>query len=189
MIKRKKFIAAALATVMLPLVGESFDFLNHAEVGKGFKINKGEGRLHGHIKLKGVNANILDVKVSGTDTNGNLAVFEQTSVSQGKGTPLHIHHRQDEMFYVLEGEYFFKVGDDKFHLSAGDSIFLPMKVPHAWTQISGKGKMTVIFQPAGKMENFFVTLAGLDHEPSRDELVKLFADHEMQIAGPPLKIE
>ncbi|ETZ23129.1 cupin domain-containing protein [Pedobacter sp. V48] len=187
--KRKKFITATLATAMLPLIGKSFGMLNQAEVGKGFKINRGEGRLHGHIKLKGVNANVLDVKVSGTDTGGNLAVFEQTSVSQGKGTPLHIHHLQDEMFYVLEGEYFFKVGDDKFHLATGDSIFLPMKVPHAWTQISEKGKMTVIFQPAGKMENFFVTLAGLDHVPDREEMVKLFADHEMQIVGPPLQLE
>lgn len=187
--KRKKFIAGTLATAVLPLVGKSFGILNQTEVGKGFKINKGEGRLHGHITLKGVNANILDLKVSGTDNNGNLAVFEQTSISQGKGTPLHIHYLQDEYFYVLEGEYFFKVGVDKFHLSAGDSIFLPMKVPHAWTQVSEKGRMTVILQPAGKMENFFVTLAGLDHEPSSDELVKLFADNEMKILGPPLKPE
>ncbi len=55
-----------------------------------FKINAGEGRIHGHIKLKGVNSNILDVKLSGSDTDGDLAIFEQTSVSQGKGTPLHI---------------------------------------------------------------------------------------------------
>ncbi|ETZ20965.1 cupin domain-containing protein [Pedobacter sp. V48] len=163
--------------------------LNQAEVGKGLKVNRGEGRLHGHIKLRGVNANVLDVKVSGTDTGGNLAVFEQTSVSQGKGTPLHIHQLQDEMFYVLEGEYFFKVGDDKFHLAAGDSIFLPMRVPHAWTQISEKGKMTVIFQPAGKMENFFVTLAGLDHTPDPEELISIFADHEMKVVGPPLQLE
>jgi quercetin dioxygenase-like cupin family protein len=118
-----------------------------------------------------------------------MAIFEQTSLSQGKGTPLHIHHTQDEVFYVLEGEYFFKVGDDKYHLSAGDSIFMQMKVPHAWTQMSEKGKMTVVFQPAGKMENFFVSLARLDHEPNHDELVKLFADNGMQISGPPLKIE
>lgn len=52
---------------------------------KGFKTNTGEGRIHGHIKLKGVNANVLDVKVSGSDTDGDLAVFEQTSLRQGTG--------------------------------------------------------------------------------------------------------
>jgi quercetin dioxygenase-like cupin family protein len=96
---------------------------------------------------------------------------------------------QDEVFYVVEGNYFFQVGEDKFHLAAGDSIFMPMKVPHAWTQLSEKGKMTVLFQPAGKMENFFVTLAAMEHEPTKEEMAKLFADNEMKIVGPPLKIE
>ncbi len=187
--KRKKFIATTPGVAIFPSIMKPFDLLHQEKVGKGFKISKDEGRLHGHIKLKGVNANVLDVKVSGADTNGKLAVFEQTSVSQGKGTPLHIHHQQDEIFYVLEGEYLFKVGNEKFNLSAGDSIFLPKKVPHGWTQRAEKGKMLVIFQPAGKMENFFVALARLDHEPIMQELIKLFADNEMQIVGPPLKIE
>jgi len=156
--------------------------------GKGFKISAGEGRLHGHIKLKGVNANILDVKVSGSDTDGGFAMFEQTSISQGRGTPLHVHHLQDEVFYVVEGSYYFQVGEDKFQLGAGDSIFLPMKVPHAWTQVSEKGKMTVLFQPAGKMELFFTTIAGFDHEPTQADMARLFKECEMEIVGPPLKI-
>jgi quercetin dioxygenase-like cupin family protein len=139
--------------------------------------------------LKGVNANILDVKVSGKDTDGDLAVFEQTSLSQGKGTPLHVHHFQDELFYVMEGEYYFQVGDDKHHLVAGDSIFLPRKVPHAWTQASAKGRMTVTLQPAGKLEDFFVTMAALDHEPTSKEIAQIFANNDMQVVGPPLKIE
>lgn len=156
--------------------------------GKGFKIGAGEGRRHGHIKLKGVNSNILDVKVSGDDTDGDLAIFEQTSLSQGRGTPLHIHHAQDEIFYVVEGAYKFQVGDDKYDLTAGDSIFLPREVAHAWMQVSEKGKMTVIFQPAGKMENFFVTIAALDHEPNQQEIAKIFSDNAMRIVGPPLKL-
>jgi quercetin dioxygenase-like cupin family protein len=186
--KRKKFISAALTAVLMPLINNVYGTQHKKLPGKGYKVNKGEGRLHGHIKLKGVNSNILDVKVSGTDNGGNMAIFEQTSISQGRGTPLHIHHLQDEVFYVLEGEYFFKVGDSNYHMAAGDSIFMPMKVPHAWTQVSKKGKMLVVFQPAGKMENFFTTLAGLEHSPNHDELAKLFADNEMQIVGPPLKI-
>lgn len=156
--------------------------------GKGFKVNAGEGRIHGHIKLKGINSNVLDVKISGSDTDGGFALFEQTSLSPGKGTPLHVHHLQDEVFYVVEGNYYFQVGEDKYQLSAGDSIFLPMKVPHAWTQVSEKGKMTVLFQPAGKMEDFFVTVAALDHEPTKEEMAKIFTDCEMKVVGPPLKI-
>jgi quercetin dioxygenase-like cupin family protein len=158
-----------------------------ARTNKGFKIKAGEGRLHGHIKLKGVNENILDIKISGSDTDGGFAMFEQTSLSPGRGTPLHVHHFQDEVFYVIEGAYYFQVGDDKYHLSIGDSIFLPMKVPHAWTQISKKGKMTVTFQPAGKMEEFFVTMAALEHEPTKEQVAQIFADNDMQVVGPPLK--
>lgn len=44
------------------------------------------------------------------------------------------------MFSVIEGSYKFNVGDEKFELSAGDSIFMPEKVPHAWTQLSKKEK-------------------------------------------------
>lgn len=44
-------------------------------------------------------------------------------------------------------------------MNVGDSIFLPHKIPQAWTQKSEKGKMTVILQPAGKLEDFFVTMA------------------------------
>jgi hypothetical protein len=47
----------------------------------------------------------------------------------------------------------------------------------------------VILQPAGKLENFFVTVAGLKHEPTAEEMKQIFADNEMQVVGPPLKIE
>ncbi len=156
---------------------------------KGFKIEAGEGRMHGHIQLKGVNVNILDVKISGSDTDGDLAIFEQTSLSQGKGTPLHIHHNQDEVFYVIEGAYYFQVGEEKYNLRQGDSIFLPRKVAHAWTQVSEKGKMLVTLQPAGKLEDFFVTMSQLNHEPTQSEIAKIFADNEMQVVGPPLKVD
>ena len=185
--KRNKFIASLAALSAAPFLGFS-QIAKKMRQKKGFKIPAGEGRLHGHIKLKGVNSNVLDVKVSGSDTDGDLAIFEQTSLSQGKGTPLHFHTSQDEIFYVIEGLYKFQVGEDKYDLKTGDSIFLPRRVPHAWTQVSEKGKMTVIVQPAGKLENFFITMAALDHEPSQTEIAKIFADNEMRVVGPPLKI-
>ena len=187
--QRNSFIVALSALTTLPLL--SFSSIEDAieRKVKGFKVKAGEGRIHGHITLKGVNSNILDVKISGSDTDKDLAIFEQTSLTPGKGTPLHVHHFQDEIFYVLEGSYYFKVGEETFDLNVGDSIFLPKKVPHAWTQISEKGKMMVTLQPAGKLENFFVAMSALDHEPSPEEIGQLFAENEMQVVGPPLKIE
>ncbi len=187
--KRNKFIASLLTLMSAPFYGFTQIQKVPTRIDKGFKISAGEGRIHGHIKLKGVNSNILDVKISGSDTNGDLAIFEQTSLSQGKGTPLHVHHSQDEIFHILEGSYKFQVGGEKYDLKTGDSIFLPRKVAHAWTQVSAKGKMSVIMQPAGKLENFFVTVAALDHEPSQQEIAKIFSDNDMQVVGPPLKID
>ncbi|CAL1518764.1 cupin domain-containing protein [Chitinophaga sp. MM2321] len=185
--KRNNFLFSMLA--VFPLV--SFARVQKLFTGtsKGFKINAGEGRYHGHIQLKGVNANILDVKVSGKDTNGDLAIFEQTSLSQKKGTPLHLHYAQDEIFFVLEGEYYFQVGEEKYELKKGDSIFLPRNIPHAWTQVSASGKMTVTLQPAGKLEDFFVALAARTTDPSKEEMAALFEANEMKIVGPPLAVE
>ena len=187
--KRYNFMASLLVLLAIPFYGLASVQKLLINKGKGFKIAAGEGRKHGHIKLKGVNSNILDVKISGSDTDGALAIFEQTSLSQGKGTPFHLHHFQDEIFYVIEGSYKFQVGDDKYDLTTGDSIFLPRKVPHAWTQVSKKGKMNVILQPAGKLEDFFVTMAALDHEPEQEEVARIFSNYEMQVVGPPLKID
>ena len=100
-----------------------------------------------------------------------------------------MHSSQDEIFHIIEGAYYFQVGDEKYHMNVGDSIFLPRKVPHAWTQKSETGRMTVIVQPAGKLEEFFVTMAAMDHEPTPKEIETIFEKNEMKIVGPPLKIE
>ena len=157
--KRNKFVTSLLALSAAPLV---FGFKNQKSISremKGFKTGANEGRIHGHPKLKGINSNILD-----------------------------FHHFQDEVFFVIDGEYYFQVGEEKYSLKVGEYIFMPRKVPHAWTQVSEKGKLTVTFQPAGKMEEFFITMAGLENEPSAEEVAKIFAENEMQIVGPTLKI-
>lgn len=187
--KRKQFIQTILATATVPSFAFSQNQKAITRADKGFTVKAGEGRIHGHLKLKGVNSNVLDVKVSGKDTDGDLAIFEQTGLSQGRGTPLHIHPFQDEIFYILEGEYYFQVGDEKYGLKAGDSIFLPRNVPHAWTQVSEKSRTTVTFQPAGKLEEFFVKMSSLEKEPTPKEIAQIFADHDMKVVGPPLKLD
>jgi len=184
--KRRQFVQSALMAAPISFIT---DRVMPPEAGKAFKVQKGEGRFHGHIQLKGVNANIQDVKVSGKDTNGALAIFEQTGLSPKRGVPVHIHPDQDEIFQVLEGEYHFLVDKQKFKLTEGESIFLPKKVAHAWIQISEKGRMSVIVQPAGKLEEFFVYMSSLANEPTREEMAQIFADHGMTVVGPPMQPE
>ncbi len=185
--KRDNFVLSALAVLIVPFPLIKHKLKHGFDLGKGFVAKAGEGRYHGHIQLKGVNRNILDVKVSGKDTDGALAIFEQTSLTPRRGVPLHVHPYQDEIFHVLEGEYHFQVGEEKHELKPGDTIFLPRKVPHAWIQMADTGKMRVILQPAGKLESFFVTMAALKSVPTQEEVARIFAENDMQVVGPPMK--
>ena len=155
----------------------------------GFEVTSGAARFGIHYKMKGITLNTLDIKISGKDTDNEVAVFEQTGLTPNGGPPLHIHPEQDEWFYVIEGDYLFQVGKDKYQIKAGDTIFLPRKVPHAFVQLSEKGKMIVSYVPAGKMEAFFAVTDKWTSPPSKEEIVQVFADHGMQVVGPPLKIE
>lgn len=181
--QRRKFLQASPFAVSIPLSIFTLPERND----KGFKVNDGEGRFHGHIHLQ-ESRNIIDVKVSGKDTNGDLAIFQSTTVSKG-GPPMHVHFYQDEIFYVLEGEYLFQVGEDKYQLKPGDTIFLPRKVPHAWAHLQEAGKLMVVLQPAGKMEEFFLAAsspAARNFTP--EQRAKNFEKFDMKVIGPPIKL-
>ena len=115
----------------------------------------------------------------------------------------HLHHDQDEWIYIIDGEFKFEIGDKRFRVGAGESVFIPRKVPHVWACVSGKparilgldchsGKIINVYQPAGKMEEFFRELGKDNGKPyahevlSIDELRQLFHDHGMELLGPPL---
>ena len=139
--------------------------------------------------MKGVTLNTLDIKISSQDTDGDLAVFVQSGLTPKGGPPLHIHPNQDEWFHVIEGEYKFQVGDDKHMLNSGDTIFLPRNVPHAFIQLKDTGKMIVSYLPAGKMESFFKVTDKWTSPPTKEEIAKVFEDHDMKVVGPPLNAD
>lgn len=155
----------------------------------GFKVNEGDARFGEHFKMKGITLNNLDIKISASDTENDLVVFEQTGLTPNGGPPLHIHPFQDEWFYVIEGEYLFQVGDVKYQMKSGDTIFLPKNVQHAFLQLTERGKMLVSYLPAGKMEAFFKVTDKWTSVPTQEEIKKAFADHDMVVVGPPLKAE
>ncbi len=156
---------------------------------KGFKVGAGEARFGEHYTMKGVTANTLDIKISAADTDGGISFLEQTGHTPKGGPPLHIHPFQDEWFYVVEGDYHFQVGEEKFSLTAGDTIFLPRNVPHAFVQLTEKAKMLVSYLPAGKMEAFFKATAEWTSPPGKEEMIRVFAEHDMKVVGPPLKVD
>lgn len=131
----------------------------------------------------------IDFKVSTADTNGGFFVLENTDAGKG-GPPRHLHHEQEEWFYVVESDYVVEIGDERYRLEPGDSVLAPRKVPHVWAHIGeGTGRLIVAFQPAGEMEAFFGELAKVKGAPPREVLLKLFRSHGMEITGPPLVVE
>lgn len=185
---RGKFILTALSIFPLTMFSKIKTNL-FMRTKKGFKVNNGEARFGEHFKMKGVTLNTLDIKISGNDTDNDLAVFEQTGLTPNGGPPLHIHPFQDEWFYVIEGEYLFQVGDENYQMKAGDTIFLPRNVAHAFIQLTENGKMIVSYLPAGKMEAFFKVTDTWTSPPTKEEISKVFSDHDMKIVGPPLKVK
>src|SRR5918997_5201744 len=110
---------------------------------------------------------LIDIKVSTLDTDGALSVAEITSLHTG-GPARHLHHDQEEWFYVLEGQYIIEVGEERYELSPGDSVLAPRKVTHVWAHVGeGTGRLIAGLQPAGEIEAFFDELAALGSTPER----------------------
>jgi quercetin dioxygenase-like cupin family protein len=186
--KRQKFILTALAVFPLAALSKISAKVT-TRTAKGFKVNKDEARFGEHYKMKGITMNVLDVKVSSKDTDGDIAVFEQNGFTPKGGPPLHIHLYQDEFFYIVEGEYLFQVGNDKYKMKPGDTIFLPRNIQHGFVQLSETAKVIISFMPAGKIEDFFKITDSWISPPSNEEIKKAFEAHDMKIAGPPLEAE
>jgi mannose-6-phosphate isomerase-like protein (cupin superfamily) len=96
------------------------------------------------------------IKASAESTGGAFALFEE---SEPEDTPLHIHEHEDELFYVLEGEHVFQVGDREFRIGPGGLVFAPRGVPHSQKRVvPWTGRVLVLTAPAG-LEGFFRELA------------------------------
>lgn len=180
--KRKKFILAALSATV-PLAAFTRIKTKGDLVNIPFTVDAGKSRFGDRVKFLGVHPN--DLKISSKDTAGQLAAFEYTGLGKA-GPALHVHFHQDEIFFILEGEYHFVVGDQSQHLKAGDTIFLPRNIPHTWFQRSEKGKMIYLVQPALKMEEFFNDMNALKTKPSAEDFQKIHKQYDMEVVGPPL---
>lgn len=135
---------------------------------------------------RGLGISSILFKVLPQDSDGFL-ILENTFREKG-GPARHLHYNQDEWFYVVEGEFIFEVGQDKFRLKPGDSLLAPRKVPHVWAYTGGSGgRILVAFMPAGKMEAFFREVTKADAMPPQDPA--LWRAHDMELLGPPLKVE
>ena len=151
-------------------------------------VPAGTDRFRGK-KREVFGSRVIDTKVSALDTDGGLCVTEIVDVEKG-GPARHLHHEQEEWFYVVEGEYVIEVGEQRYELGPGDSVLAPRKVAHVWAHVGeGTGRLIAALQSAGQIEDFFDELARLGSSPQREELQRAFRSHGLEFVGPPLSIE
>jgi quercetin dioxygenase-like cupin family protein len=135
---------------------------------------------------------LAEVKLSGADTGGQLAAVEVTSPS-GPAAPLHVHRREDESFYVLDGELTFFIGDRVEKAAAGTLVHGPRDVPHTFTVDSPTARWLVVSTPSGFER--FVERLGVPAEALRlpsapdpvdpERVTAAAAEFGIEILGPP----
>lgn len=92
--------------------------------------------------------------VTGKESGGAYFMMEAI-VPPGGGPPPHIHRREDESFYVLEGQLDIRLGEKSIHASAGDFVHIPRGTVHGFRNSGSRlARMLIIFAPSG-MEHFF----------------------------------
>ncbi len=157
-------------------------------IDKGIRVLAGKDRFDKPMSL--FEGDTFYTKVSSADTNGDVFIFESTRDRKG-GPPLHFHYEQDEWWYILEGEFLFRVGDETFTAKAGDSIFGPRRVPHAFAKMNeGVGRLLMAFQPAGKMEAHFKAVSeGIYSKLSEEEKHTFRQNNGFEVVGPALTID
>lgn len=128
------------------------------------------------------------VKVSGQDTQGRCVIFD-TLRREKVGPMLHLHTNLDEWFYVLDGEFKFQAGEEIMRLKAGDTLFVPQNMAHAFVKTSeGPARLIVMHQPAGTMEEYFRQVSQMPDQ-SQETRRAIAEKHGMRFLGPPLKPE
>jgi quercetin dioxygenase-like cupin family protein len=100
---------------------------------------------------------LTTIKASSQSTAGRVAVIEHLS-PRGSGSPLHVHHREDEWFYVMQGELTLWVGGQLMNAPAGSFVYGPRDTPHTYTVNSDTARFLVVTEPAG-FDNFVRALA------------------------------
>jgi quercetin dioxygenase-like cupin family protein len=88
------------------------------------------------------------IKTTAAETGGQVTIIDVTNPPGFEG-PLHVHHRDDEGFWILEGSATLKVGDTTIEASAGDYVFAPRDIPHRYTVGDAGCRMLFIMVPGG----------------------------------------
>jgi len=138
----------------------------------------------------GQSLNILGIpmliRIHGRDTGGVLSVVESHDTTAG-GPPPHIHHREDETFQILEGDYEFTVAGKSFVAGPGTTIFAPRGIPHTYRYLGQTpGRLMCTITPSG-FEGFFEEIGALGAAQQQDipRVLTIAKKYGLEILPPP----
>ncbi len=131
------------------------------------------------------------IKATAADTGGCYSLVEIT-VGPGYGTPLHVHHREDEGFWMLDGHATFSVGDRSIEAGPGAYLFGPRDIQHQWIAGPQGARMLYLFAPGG-FEDAIRAMAGPAEAPAPpppdapipENLAEIAAEFGIDLLGPP----
>jgi mannose-6-phosphate isomerase-like protein (cupin superfamily) len=145
---------------------------------KGFVVPAGGGK-----RYEDTPGRFFALKLLADETGQSIMLFEET-VPVGIKSTHHMHHDSDEVVWVLEGEFTFKIGDEVFSGGPGTCAFLPRNVPHAWKNSgSDTGRALFLYTPAAAgryVEEMFERKASLSQAERDRELQR----HHWERLGP-----
>ena len=118
---------------------------------RAYALGEGEGEARWWLGVS-----LATIKATGKETGGRYTLVEVLE-PEGEEAPLHVHHNEDEGFWVLEGELTFQVGEEKIKASPGSFLFGPRDVPHRYTVESGPARLLFILSPSGFEEFIYAT--------------------------------
>jgi mannose-6-phosphate isomerase-like protein (cupin superfamily) len=134
------------------------------------------------------------LKTSASDSEDRFALVEAVAFHSTE-PPLHIHHREDEAWYLLDGQMTFYVGDQTFEARSGSFVYAPRGIPHTFTVDVEPTRVLVFASPAG-FEHFAMELgepAASDDRPSDlaspapDVLGPVAERYGIEVVGPPVR--
>ena len=131
------------------------------------------------------------IKLRSEDTDGRLGLIEQVVPAGFPGPALHVHPHFDEMFYVVEGELAFRVGDDARVAGGGSVAFIPRGTPHTFANPGGDPARVLVPVTPGGFERYFEALAAAIMArggfPGADEVAALGIAHGSIPARPGMR--
>ena len=154
-------------------------------VTPAFVVKAGKNRIGGTLHVFGAEAS---VKISSSDSGGAYAVMEACT-PPNSGPPLHLHQREDEWWYILDGNFLFEIDGNSVHAGPGDTVFAPRGSRHTFQNIGTIPGRTLVTVVPGGLDAFFQEVSAAvpsGTPPHPAVILPIFRKYGLELLGPPL---